>query len=223
MCGRVSYKEVRKTVRSGKGSGSRANSGVGAGVAAGGRAFTCLLDTVSLQAASASIPTAAIPAPPAQLHRRARPLRPLTLGFMVFVRPCDAPCFSAGFSEATSGPYLASSNAAPRRSPLLKGNGNLTSYPRPGQWPCRTSHCHTRDTANPPSRRSATHLKLIGKNEPRITTPPQSPFLIHSNSCIALTRKLIASPISCSIVHTKPVNFSPRVYSMFLGIIYLIR
>jgi hypothetical protein len=42
---------------------------------------------------------------------------------------------------------IAAYNAAPRRSPLLKGNGNLTNYPRSGQWPCRTSHCHTRDIA----------------------------------------------------------------------------
>src|SRR5271156_197713 len=103
ICGRVSYEEVKNTVCSGKGSGSRANSGTGAGVAAGGRAFACLLDTVSLQAASASNPTVATPAQPAQFHSRVRPAKPLTLGFMILVHPCDAQSFSAGFSEASSG------------------------------------------------------------------------------------------------------------------------
>jgi hypothetical protein len=68
-----------------------------------------LLDTVSLHAASANVPTAAIPAQQNQLKRRMRLTAPLTsswpttLSFMVFVHPCDAPDFSAGFSEATSG------------------------------------------------------------------------------------------------------------------------
>lgn len=142
MCGRVSVKEVKKTVCSGKGSGSRAISGTGAGVAAGGCDFACLLDTVSLHAASDRIATAAIAAQP---HPRACPT---TLSFMVSVHPCDARYFSAGFSEETSGPEPAASNAAPRRSPLLKGNGNLTNYLRSGQWSCRTSHCHYQDIAS---------------------------------------------------------------------------
>jgi hypothetical protein len=175
-----------------------------------------LLDTVSLQAASDRIATAATAAQP---HPRACRT---TLSLMVFVHPCDARYFSAGFSEESSGPEPASSNAAPRRSPLLKGNGNLTNYLRPGQWSCRTSHCHTQDIDNGlrySHCHSITHLTLIGQNQTGITTPRQSPSPAHSNFRIPIIPALMAAPISRSTVHTRPVIFAPRFCSILFVIL----
>src|SRR6202021_3785644 len=98
IAGRVSYNEAKEAVCSGNGSGSETNAGSGAGVAAGGRAFACFEDTVSLQPASDRIPTAAIAAQPA--WRTCRTKLTTTLSFMVFVHPCDARYLSAGFYEA---------------------------------------------------------------------------------------------------------------------------
>src|ERR1700691_474908 len=121
IAGRASYNEAKEAVCSRNGSGSDTNAGTGAGVAAGGRAFTCFEDTVSLQPASDRIPTAAIAAQPNQRTRPAwrtcRTNLTTTLSFMVFVHPCDARYLSAGFYEATSSPYQASSKAGGRRSP----------------------------------------------------------------------------------------------------------